>query len=59
MAEKQLNPIQSGFLLTKEEKIYLLVTCALFILGLAARYLYLNNRNPSPTVPAETELIHE
>lgn len=37
----------------------MLVICALFILGLAARYLYLNNRNPSPTIPAETELHHE
>lgn len=59
MADKVPNPIQSGFLLTKQEKIYILVICALFILGLAARYLYLSNRNPSPTIPVETELNHE
>ncbi|MDF7800356.1 hypothetical protein P4C99_12835 [Pontiellaceae bacterium B1224] len=59
MAEKKSNPIQSGFLLTKQEKIYILVICSLFILGLAARYLYLNNRNPSPSIPVESELNHE
>lgn len=62
MPEKNSNPLQSGFILSKQEKIYILVICALFILGLGARYLYLGNRNPSPTIPveaSETELHHE
>jgi hypothetical protein len=62
MAEKKTNPIQSGFLLTKQEKIYILVICTLFLLGLGARFLYLNNRNPSPPIsvePTHSEQNHE
>ena len=57
MSEKKPSPLQSGFMLTKQEKIYILVICALFMLGLGARYLYLGNRNPSPTIPVEQTVL--
>lgn len=53
MSDKKSSPLQSGFMLTRQEKFYILVICTLFILGLGARYLYLGNRNPSPTIPVE------
>jgi hypothetical protein len=62
MSEKKSSPLQSGFILSRQEKIYILVICALFMLGLGARYLYLGNRNPSPTIPVEpsaSEQNHE
>jgi hypothetical protein len=63
MVEKKSSPIiKSAFGLTKQEKLYILLICTLFILGLGARYLYLNNRNPTVYPPVEKEtpgLNHE
>lgn len=55
MAEKKPSPLQSSFLLTTQEKRYILVICALFLLGIIARYLFLNNRRPTAYTPAGIE----
>jgi hypothetical protein len=62
MAQKPSSPLQAGFWLTKQEKRYILVICALFLLGLAARYLFLKNQKPNVYTPAgieQTEPNHE
>ncbi|VGO16972.1 hypothetical protein PDESU_05566 [Pontiella desulfatans] len=62
MAEKPPSPLQASFWLTNEEQRYILIICALFITGLAARYLYLKNQKPEVYTPAgieELEPNHE
>ncbi|MDF7807146.1 hypothetical protein P4E94_06840 [Pontiellaceae bacterium B12219] len=56
MVEKKSSSIKSAFGLTKQEKLYILLICTLFILGAGARYLYLNNRNPTVYPPVEKEV---
>ena len=46
MAKKKISPLQAGFWLSEQEKRYILVICAIFLLGLIARYYYLNNEKP-------------
>jgi hypothetical protein len=55
MADKKPSPLQSSFLLTTQEKRYILIICALFLLGIIARYLFLNNRRPTAYTPAGIE----
>jgi len=55
MAEKTPSPLQASFWLSKQERIYILIICALFLFGLGARYLYLNNRKPSPPLDPQLE----
>lgn len=58
MAEKTPSPFQAAFWLSKQERLYILIICVLFLLGLGARCLYLKNRNPSPPLdplPVQTE----
>jgi hypothetical protein len=62
MADKKPSPLQAAFWLTEQEKRYILVICGLFLLGIAARYFYLNNENPTVYTPTElekTEANHE
>ncbi|HEY5653981.1 MAG TPA: hypothetical protein VIR63_06405 [Pontiella sp.] len=49
------SPLQACFLLTEQEKRYILVVCALFLLGLAVRYFYLKNETLKVYTPAEVE----
>lgn len=55
MSDKKPNPFQASFLLTTSEKIYVLVVCVLFLLGMAARYFYLKNESPAGYTPAGIE----
>ena len=46
MAYKTPSPLQASFWLTHQEKRYILVLCALSLLGIAARFYYLSNETP-------------
>jgi hypothetical protein len=62
MTEKQPTPLQASFWLTHQEKTYILIICALFLLGLAARHFYLKNETTTVYTPAgieEVEKSHE
>lgn len=62
MSTNQPSPLQASFWLTNQEKIYITAICAIFLIGLAARYLYLKNETPKTYSPAgieEAEEAHE
>jgi len=51
MKKKAFAPFHSIFRLTAEEKKYLLLVVAVFLLGLIARYFYLKNETTSLYTP--------
>lgn len=55
MSDKKPSPFQASFLLTAPEKMYILVICAIFLVGIAARYYYLENEKPAVYAPAGIE----
>ena len=55
MKEKELTPLRPGFWLTQQEQGYILVVCAIFLLGLVARYFYLKHEIPEGYIPAGIE----
>lgn len=58
MPNEKLSPLQASFWLTEQEKRYILVVCALFLLGLTARYFYLKNEVPEVYTPVGLEEEH-
>ena len=62
MKEKEPTPLQASFWLTKQEQGYILVVCAVFLVGIAARYFYLKTETPEAYAPGgveEPEKSHE
>lgn len=59
MKEKPLSPLSASFWLTDREKIYIMVVCAIFLLGLSARYFYLKNEQAEVYTPAGIEVVEE
>lgn len=62
MKDKEPTPLQASFWLTHKEQGYILVVCAIFLVGLIARYFYLKNETPEGYTPAgieEVEKSHE
>lgn len=57
MAEKKSSPLQAAFWISSQEKLYILVICVLFLLGIGARYLYLGNRKASPPLDPQPEQV--
>ena len=55
MPDKKSSPLQASFWLTEQERHYILVICALALLGIAARYFYLKNETPEVYTPAGIE----
>lgn len=55
MANKSPSPLQASFWLSDQEKRYILVICAVFLLGLFARYWYLKHEKPEEYSPAGLE----
>jgi hypothetical protein len=55
MANKKPSPLQASFWLAEHEKRYILIICALFLLGLAVRRIYLKNKTPEVYTPAGIE----
>ena len=47
--------MQACFWLTEQERRYVLVICALALLGIAARYFYLKSEKPEVYTPAGIE----
>lgn len=62
MANKKISPLQAGFWLSAQEKRYILVICAVFLLGLIARHYYHRHETPEAYIPRgveEKEQHHE
>ncbi|MCF7817695.1 MAG: hypothetical protein K9M54_07420 [Kiritimatiellales bacterium] len=62
MRNKKPSPFQASFLLTDQEKIYVLVVCGIFLIGLCARHFYLINETATVYTSAgieQTENGHE
>ncbi|NLX26374.1 MAG: hypothetical protein GXY61_10510 [Lentisphaerae bacterium] len=57
MTDKKLSPLQSGFLLSGQEKKYILIICAVFLLGLITRYWYLKHEKPREYTPEGIEQV--
>lgn len=57
MKEKEPTPLQASFWLTNQEQKYILVICAVFLIGLIARYFYLKNEIPKVYTPAGIEEV--
>ncbi len=57
--KKKTTPLQAGFGLTEQEKRYILVVCAIFLLGLIARYWYLKHDKPKIYSPAGIEKVEQ
>ena len=55
MSNKKISPLQASFWLSEQEKRYILVICAIFLLGLIARYFYLKNEKPGLYTPPGLE----
>lgn len=52
MPDKNPSPLQASFWLTRQERRYILIICALALLGIAARYFYLKYEKPKVYTPA-------
>jgi hypothetical protein len=50
---KKPGPLQAGFWLTVQERRYILIICALFFIGLAARYYHLTHQQPDKVTAAD------
>ena len=57
MADKKPSPLQASFWLTEQEKRSILVICALFLVGVAARYFHLKNETSTVYTPAGIEKV--
>jgi hypothetical protein len=62
MKAQRPSPLQASFWLTEQEKRYILVICAVILLGVVARHYYLKNEIAEVYTPAgieEMESDHE
>ena len=55
MSDKPPTPLKAAFWLTKEEQGYILALCAIFLVGIVARYFYLKNETPRAYTPVGVE----
>ena len=51
--------MQASFWLSEQEKRYILVICAIFLLGLVARYWYQKNETPHAYTPKGIEKVEQ
>lgn len=59
MSDKQPSPLRASFLLTSQEKGYVLVLCAILLIGIVARYYYLKNETAEVYTPIGIGEIEE
>jgi len=59
MQEKQPSPLQASFWLSNQEKSYILVICAIALIGMICRYFYLKNERPEAYTPAGIETVQQ
>ncbi|MBN2703114.1 MAG: hypothetical protein JXR23_02790 [Pontiellaceae bacterium] len=57
MTDKKRTPLQSGFWLSGQEKKYILIICAVFLLGLIARYWYIKQEKLREYTPEGIEKV--
>jgi len=57
MGNEQPTPLQASFWLTNQEKGYVLVVCAILLVGIVARYFYLKNEAPEVYTPTGIEQV--
>ena len=57
MGNEQPTPLQASFWLTNQEKGYVLVVCAILLVGIVARYFYLKNETPKVYTPTGIEQV--
>ncbi len=55
MGSEQPSPLRASFWLTDQEKGYVLMVCAIFLVGIVARYFYLKNEMPEVYTPTGIE----
>ena len=55
MLDKQPSPLRASFWLTEQEKRYVLVICALFLIGLTVRHFYLKKEQAQVYTPSGLE----
>ena len=55
MKREPPTPLQAGFWLTNEEKVYILAIFAIFLVGIVARYFYLKHETPKAYTPEGIE----
>jgi hypothetical protein len=56
MANKKISPLQASFWLSEQEKRYILVVCALFLLGMISRHYYMKHQLTAAYAPPNPEL---
>jgi hypothetical protein len=59
MADKKPSPLQASFWFTEQEKRYILVIAALFLLGLAARFYFMKTEQPEIYTPEGIEKLEQ
>ncbi len=59
MSDKPPTPLQASFWLTQEETLYILALCAIFLVGIIARYFYLKNETAGAYAPANIEKVEK
>jgi hypothetical protein len=52
MKGTRTTPLEMSFWLSSQERLYLLVIGAIFMVGLTVRYFYLKDRAPDEYVPS-------
>ncbi len=59
MKTKKPSPLQAAFWLNEQEMRYIIIICAIFLLGMVARYWYLKHEKPREYIPKGIEKVEQ